>query len=37
MKYPELADLEQKRMAVAFADQAESLVAVHDRQAELHC
>jgi hypothetical protein len=24
-------------MAVAFADQAESLVAVHDRQAELHC
>jgi hypothetical protein len=37
MDCPELADLEQKRLAIQFADQAESLVAIHDRQAELHC
>jgi hypothetical protein len=37
MRCPELADLEQKRLAVQFADQPESLVAIHDRQTELHC
>jgi hypothetical protein len=37
MTCPELADLEAKRMAVQFNDQAESLIAIHDRQAELHC
>jgi hypothetical protein len=33
----ELADLEQKRLAVDFNDQTESLVAIHDRQAKLSC
>ncbi len=33
----ELATLEQRRLAVQFNDQAESLVAIHDRQAKLHC
>jgi hypothetical protein len=37
MKCPELADLEQKRLAVQFNDQTESLIAIHDRQAALHC
>jgi hypothetical protein len=37
MECPELADLEQKRIAIQFNDQAESLVAIHDRQSELHC
>jgi hypothetical protein len=37
MQCPELADLEQKRLAIAFNDQAESLIAIHDRQAKLHC
>jgi hypothetical protein len=37
MGCPELAELEQKRMVVQFNDQAESLAAIHDRQAELHC
>jgi PBP1b-binding outer membrane lipoprotein LpoB len=37
MKCPELNDLEQKRLAIQFNDQAESLVAIHDRQAKLHC
>jgi hypothetical protein len=37
MTCPELADLERKRLAIQFNDQAESLVAIHDRQAELHC
>jgi hypothetical protein len=37
MGCPELADLEQKRLAIQFADQAESLQAIHDRQAKLHC
>jgi len=31
----ELADLEV--VTVDFNDQAESLVAIHDRQAKLHC
>src|SRR6266536_683667 len=33
----ELATLAQRRLAVHFNDQAESLVAMHDRQAKLHC
>jgi uncharacterized lipoprotein YmbA len=33
----ELAELEQKRLAVQFNDQAESLAAIHDRQAKLDC
>lgn len=33
----ELADLEQKRVAIDFNDQTESLVAIHDRQAKLDC
>lgn len=37
MRCAELADLEQKRLAIQFNDQAESLVAIHDRQAKLHC
>jgi hypothetical protein len=37
MQCPELNDLEQKRLAIQFNDQAESLVAIHDRQAKLHC
>ena len=37
MRCPELADLEAKRMEIAFNDQTESLIAIHERQAELHC
>jgi uncharacterized lipoprotein YmbA len=37
MQCPELNDLEQKRLAVQFNDQAESLIAIYDRQAKLHC
>jgi len=37
MRCPELADLEKKRLAIDFNDQTESLVAIHDRQAKLHC
>jgi len=37
MQCPELNDLEQKRLAIQFNDQAESLVAIHDRQAKLQC
>jgi hypothetical protein len=37
MNCPELATLETKRLAVQFNDQAESLIAIHDRQDELHC
>jgi predicted outer membrane protein len=37
MQCPELADLEQARLAVQFNDQTESLIAIHDRQAKLHC
>jgi len=37
MSCAELADLETKRLAVQFNDQLESLVAIHDRQAKLHC
>jgi hypothetical protein len=37
MSCPELADLEQKRLAVQFNDQTESLIAIHDRQAKLSC
>jgi hypothetical protein len=37
MQCPELNDLESKRLAVQFNDQAESLIAIHDRQAKLHC
>jgi glycerol uptake facilitator-like aquaporin len=33
----ELATLEQRRLAIQFNDQAESLIAIHDRQAKLHC
>jgi uncharacterized lipoprotein YmbA len=37
MSCAELADLEQKRLAIQFNDQAESLAAIHDRQAKLDC
>jgi hypothetical protein len=37
MNCSELADLEQKRLAIQFNDQTESLIAIHDRQAKLHC
>jgi hypothetical protein len=37
MTCKELAHLEKLRLAIAFNDQAESLVAIHDRQAKLHC
>jgi hypothetical protein len=37
MRCAELADLEQKRLAVQFNDQAESLIAIHERQAKLNC
>ena len=37
MMCPALHSLEQKRMAVQFNDQADSLTAIHDRQAKLHC
>jgi hypothetical protein len=37
MSCAELATLEQRRLAVQFNDQAESLIAIHDRQAKLHC
>ena len=37
MRCAELADLEQKRLAVQFNDQAESLIATHERQAKLNC
>ncbi len=33
----ELAHLQELRLAVDFNDQAESLVAIHDRQAKLQC
>lgn len=37
MTCPELDDLEQKRLAIASNDQAESLIAIHDRQTKLNC
>jgi hypothetical protein len=37
MTCKELANLEKLRLAVDFNDQGESLVAIHDRQAKLHC
>jgi hypothetical protein len=37
MTCEELAHLEKLRLAVDFNDQAESLEAIHDRQAKLHC
>jgi uncharacterized lipoprotein YmbA len=37
MDCAELATLEQRRLAVQFNDQAESLVAIHERQAKLGC
>jgi len=37
MNCPEVTDLELKRLAGHFADRAESLIAIHDRQGELSC
>ena len=37
MNCPEVTDLELKRLAGHFNDQAESLIAIHDRQGELNC
>jgi len=37
MNCPEVTDLELKRLAGHFADRAESLIAIHDRQGELNC
>ncbi len=37
MNCDELATIEKQRMAIQFNDQAESLIAIHDRQAKLHC
>jgi hypothetical protein len=37
MDCPEVTDLELKRLAGDFEDQAESLIAIHDRQGELNC
>jgi hypothetical protein len=37
MTCEELAHLEKLRLEIGFNDQAESLVAIHDRQAKLHC
>jgi hypothetical protein len=37
MTSEELAHLEKLRLAIDFNDQAESRVAIHDRQAKLHC
>jgi hypothetical protein len=37
MTCEELAHLEKLRLAIDFNDEAESLVAIHDRQAKLHC
>jgi hypothetical protein len=37
MTCPELAQLERRSLALRSDDQADSLIAIHNRRAELHC
>jgi hypothetical protein len=37
MNCPEATDLDLKRLAGDFYDQAESLIAIHERQGKLNC